>query len=396
MPLHVCRTNIDQTLRLTILRFVTAPSSRDNLKVTKEMFTLALSYFQVMPSYLDFLFSFGQQGFGQDLYFSGFRSQLRMDDPSRGIKVPDDGVSRQSFQLCYNLKAVEHMESNGDSPWALRQCAIHHIFDIETTRANWLLVEGRSNLQRRVTSAVGSKGLPELTSFGTVDEAFGSSLATHILMCEWATENWQWYIKYLDEQYHELNRRAVMKHDATSTKWMENDYLRSLRSPSDKAFSQNFSMPRLFGISSFFGDQGRTTAFGPDPTSDPQQWHGDERRRLSVDTLDPSIELDAKEYTFMDLQRIQHMEEIVHEATLFLQQNASVMEQLKEFYSNLNQETAWPEELSDPCKAAMTRFQRRIQSLKTDQQTQLSRCEMLSRLLADRKSLVSRYSIYIR
>ena len=42
-------------------------------------------------------------------------------------------------------------------------------------------------------------GRPEDRAFSTSEDCFRTSLTTHLLNCHWSTEEWRWYIQWLEE-----------------------------------------------------------------------------------------------------------------------------------------------------------------------------------------------------
>ena len=70
-----------------------------------------LTYHQVMPAFLDFLFPFGFQKYRQDFHFGGFRQHTTLSDLDRGLAIAEIGRSGRGYQLCYSLKAVEQSKS---------------------------------------------------------------------------------------------------------------------------------------------------------------------------------------------------------------------------------------------------------------------------------------------
>jgi hypothetical protein len=168
------------------------------------MLTRILSYHQVMPSYLDFMLVFGRQSDARDLRFSGFREQTLLSNPPRAVSEQTLGRSGQQFQLCYNLKSVTCPTSSNSVPikedWPpIRQAAFHHQFDVVKGNTLWIITKGDLELKSRVESMTGPDGRPEDKAFDTPKESFKSSLAAHLLYCNWATEEWRWYVQWLEE-----------------------------------------------------------------------------------------------------------------------------------------------------------------------------------------------------
>ena len=149
------------------------------------------------------MFVFGAQSDPRDLRFSGFRQQTLMSDPPRGLVMPDLGQSGRHFQLCYNLKGVTFKKGNNENckldEWSVRQAAIYHQFDVGFGTTLWIVTKGRLDIQQRYKELTGPDGRPEDKSFGNLEECFRSSLAAHLLCCHWSTEDWRWYIRWLEK-----------------------------------------------------------------------------------------------------------------------------------------------------------------------------------------------------
>ncbi|KAF4630836.1 hypothetical protein G7Y89_g7300 [Cudoniella acicularis] len=193
--------------------YIYAEHSRDRLRVTRGMLAQILTYHQVMPAYLDFMFVFGSQSDPRDLRFSSFRQQTILEDPPRLVAIPELGRSGRQFQLCYNLKGVTMKSKNAKneklSEWSIRQAAIHHQFDVVYGTTLWIVTKGRLDLQQRFKRLTGRDGRAEDMSFGNVCECFRSSLAAHLMYCYWSTEDWRWYICWLEEVIDAESSMAV-------------------------------------------------------------------------------------------------------------------------------------------------------------------------------------------
>jgi hypothetical protein len=166
------------------------------------MLTQLLSYHQVIPVYLDFIFVFGARSDPLDLRFSGFRQQMTLSESMQRPAVSSLGRSGRQYQLCYNLKGVtlrmEDKTNHELDDWSIRQVAIHHQFDVVNGTTLWIINKGHTDILDRFKTLTGPNGEPESKSFGTVEQCFRSSLAAHLLYCHWSTEGWRWYIRWLE------------------------------------------------------------------------------------------------------------------------------------------------------------------------------------------------------
>lgn len=186
----------------TVSSFLWAGDSREPLKLTCTMFLRILSYHQVMAHYLDFISVFGSQSEPRDLRFSGFREQVSLNGHRNAPEIHSLGRSGRQYQLCFNLKGVTCLtpkeKTTDRKRWSIRQAAFHHQFDVETGIALWIITKGDKELKERIEDMTGPFGRSEDQAFGTTQECFKSSLAVHLLQCHWSTENWRWYIQWLE------------------------------------------------------------------------------------------------------------------------------------------------------------------------------------------------------
>lgn len=156
-----------------------------------------------MPVYLDFMLVFGAQDDPKDLRFSGLREQINLKTPTDDMVVPSLGRSGRHYQLCYNLKSVQSKSKSTDNvkldDWSIRQAAMFHRFDVENGSTLWVVTKGGDDLLDRYEELVGEEGRREDKQFDSPREALISSLSVHLMYCHWSTEDWRWYIRWLEE-----------------------------------------------------------------------------------------------------------------------------------------------------------------------------------------------------
>lgn len=173
------------------------------MKISRRSLTEILTFHQVLPAYLDFLLVFGAQSDPKDLRFSGFREQTAIKKTPRTCNIPELGRSGRHFKLCYNLKGVTLKKENTEniklSEWSIRQAAVYHQFDVVFGTTLWIVAKGRDDILERYKELTSSQGRPEDRTFDSPEDCFRSSLAAHLLYCHWATEDWRWYVRWLEE-----------------------------------------------------------------------------------------------------------------------------------------------------------------------------------------------------
>lgn len=180
-----------------------------------------LTFHQVMPSYLDLLFLFGNSIGPNDLKFGAFREQSSLRTTSIGC----DAMYRsgQQYEICYNLKtirredfaAVPRFDIPARVEWHVKQAAVYHKFDIKFGTTVWIFTRGALDLEKRFTEVTGPTGRQEDRSFDKPKDCFRSSLAMHAFMIHWASESWSHHLQFLDEKLDSEVRNCT-KLDCTS------------------------------------------------------------------------------------------------------------------------------------------------------------------------------------
>lgn len=371
------------------LSFVHAPNSRDRLRTTRHMLTLSLSYLQVMPEFLDFVFPFGKQISERGFHFGGFRYRTRLAYFERGLAVPELGWSGYDYKMCYNLKSVEQAKGGGE-PWSIRQAAIHHSFDVKSGQSSWIVIKANQLLQDRIKSATGPRGLPKVCSFDGLDRAFASTLATHLVFCQWSGENWRWYIEFLEEQFQESTQRTLAPITRAPTS--------PLRSPDRPPPKQNLQCLERIDHATWPEVKQPPK---PPPVSDPlpmEFHHSPDYMKDPPQTPDDRsrpAKMDSRQvFSFTDVQRTHHTEKNANAAMLILKSNISIFADIKRYYRTILSFQGWPSELTDKCPEDISRFEQDLFSIENEMRLQLSRIETLLQWIADRKSLVSQRCIH--
>lgn len=395
--------------------FIHARNSRERLNISRDMFTYALSYLQVMPEFLDLIFKFGHQEHPQELNHSGFRQRTCLQSSKRTMQIPELGWSGYGIQQCYSLKFVERSISQQHWPWSIRHCAVYHSFDVEHIRTNWIIIKGDRETERRIQNATKDGGPPELSSYDNIVGAFSTAMETHLLMFDSAIENWRWYISFLEQKSQDLTR-AVKSVDA-----------KVALSPIPETPLSPISRTATFGAKSmrqFSRNNPRqescyepTGYAAPKPTVTladvPSALQVEKPPELMIYTnlktgrpqpLPPGRTVESLEspqtqrppnevygqqqFDFNDLQKVQHVEEKANEALLAMSLNLRVILQTGKYYQYLIENHDLPHDIRVGALGYATDFVHRIDGIKCNVQLQTARTEAVLRLLANRKSLL--------
>lgn len=184
-------------------RFLNAAHSEARLKITRKMLVRILTFYQVMPSFLDFLVLFGSHEHSREKRFSSFRAESILGDPT--LSLDSLGRAGKHFQICYNLKGIAMRTEGGtltatNVSWSTLQAAVHHQFDISQGCAVWMIARAGWDIKERIESMTGTGGRTEDREFRTAAQSFKSSLAVHLLLCHWSSENWRSHFQWLEDE----------------------------------------------------------------------------------------------------------------------------------------------------------------------------------------------------
>lgn len=380
--------------------FIHAAHSRDKLKISREMLMLCFTHFQVMPEFVEFLFPFGFQSYAQDFYFSGFRQRTQLAEHRRNA-APNARPVDKRFQICYNFKSVEPSDSHD---WSIRHCAVHHSFDMidkKEVRTNWIIVKGDELMKQRIESATSDRGSHEPSDFQSMDGAFKTSLETHLIFCDWSTENWRIYINSIEERFQSMTRRTfsapvhvpfvpAAATDQYTLKSRTNTnfsmFSRTSTHMTEKgslkpAVKRQLSAPRTY-------ENPDTGVSQPLPPDDDDDDDDDGEPAIPLKPNDVKVEDENRDFSFDRLRKVHKFAEKANEAVLVLKQNIIVLAQLKQYYRSISKRKDFPKDLAESCEDAIDGFELRIDGLENDMQTQILRLETLLRLLEDRKTLL--------
>ena len=232
---------------LIVRSFLYGGHSEARLNITKKMLLRILTYHQVTPNYLNFLVVFGNHEHSREKRFSGFRGECMVG--VQALAAECLGRSETSYQLCYNLKTIVRQTADGqlappDSRWSTRQCAIHHQFDSKKGNSLWIITRTGQEIKQRIEALTGKDGRKEDREFQTPEQRFKASLAVHLLLCYWSSENWRTYLQWLED----LVEREVSLKTSQITSFDADSYNRLSYLPTAPRATRgylNFKLPRV-------------------------------------------------------------------------------------------------------------------------------------------------------
>ncbi|KAI1623065.1 hypothetical protein EDD37DRAFT_455481 [Exophiala viscosa] len=373
--------------------FIHAQNSRDRLRVTREMLMALLTYYQVMPAFLDFVFPFGKTADARDFFYSGFKHETRLSKADRGLRVDPLSRSGLRLQVSYSLWAPAKTNAFQNWEWSVQPMSIYHSFDFETGRMLWILIKGDPKIKDQVASAIESPNHPQLRRLGSRDERFATSLATHESFKDWVGENWLWYVNFLEEKVQEITDRTL---NVTINK---DSVVAALRASSQATGATSPTIERSqtwTTIQRAFTWRKEAPPILPTAQPRPAQPPVASPARKLPRKLPPGVTAqqqerkpNADEFDIDDIRKVERVEERTNAALLILRTQISVMTGLLEHYGTILHSKDAPKDMAKNCEAALTKFQISITGAVSEMQLHQSRLETLSRLLAERKTLMS-------
>ncbi|KAL8868867.1 MAG: hypothetical protein Q9174_004700 [Haloplaca sp. 1 TL-2023] len=304
--------------------------------------------------------------------------------------------------MCYSLKAVERSEVQTEWPWSIRHYATQHVFDVGNVRSTWLVVKGNSVLEDRITSATSSQAPPDYTSYQSVGEAFSAALYTHLIMIDCSAENWRWYVNFLEDKFQEISEGAISTNADIPMSPKETEDVFAL---GPRTNTQNTNQTRKSRTFSFRSAVQKTNTMPsvkeivpPQPfqitkSGKKQPLPPGMSTACPATTKSRGVQLDVygqPMFRFRDLQDIQDFEESANDTILVLKLNMKICRQILDFHQSLFRNKELPPTILDTCQESMLRFERRVQGVTSHMESQILRVEGLLRLIADRKTLITK------
>ncbi|KAK0729526.1 hypothetical protein B0H67DRAFT_559020 [Lasiosphaeris hirsuta] len=198
--------------------FLATASSVDPLEITPDALKRVLSYYQVMPCFPDFLYTFGAKN-GDDreiTRFSGFRTEKTFRNANAAMEIPALNRSGKTYQLCYTLKSVSlkpvtdgHLDPIINKAWRIRSAVIYHRFDIEYGTQLWIIGDPLEGIHEVVQEHIHEKKIHS-ARFGTTAQSFNTSLEMVLHYAQWATEEWRWHVQSSEDILEKITQHYAV------------------------------------------------------------------------------------------------------------------------------------------------------------------------------------------
>ncbi|KAK3904039.1 hypothetical protein C8A05DRAFT_42815 [Staphylotrichum tortipilum] len=336
--------------------FIFSKDSRSALGCSKEQLSMLLTYHQVMPSFLDLVFTF-QDRREKPLNYALFRHENYLDVTSPSLSLPHLGRSGIQVQHAFNLLTVERADAVWEhNQWPLRHASLYHSLDLKTGRAVYIVMKGNAELAARIKTATDTNRHLRPDTPRTSEQSFLASLQVHLIMLEWSVESWGKYIDSMDDR---LQDKSIEARIAPVAK---------VASPVNLAQRLGSEIPLV--------KQGGATAMVDTAMVD-------EPHSL-IDQLD---DLENR-FSFDQLQRLGLMGDELGQSILALEQSRAVVSQVQEQYETVIASHAFNTFVNqEKCNGDVAAFFRRLRSVLQDMDVHHRRLQALARTVEVDKQL---------
>ncbi|KAI1208378.1 uncharacterized protein F4807DRAFT_431109 [Annulohypoxylon truncatum] len=382
--------------------FVQAASSRGALGCSKEQLTYLLTYYQVMPSFLDFVLNFSTRG--APVAHASFRHENYLEKNSPELALPEFKRSGIQIQHAFNLLSIERTRNEDEmNQWPLRQVAMYHSFDVTNGRSLWIILKGNQLMARRILAATKSHRHLKASEIESPETSFIAGLQIQTMMVEWCSESWAEYIDYLEA---EVAQNTMEGEAAPVEKMVRPEEIESLHSP--RATNTWGSQPdssltnprrRTFPRSSsdllaiIRRMSGLETGISTSPRDEPSEKDVEASAGLVVepeseeDKGDKLAELE-KQFSFEKFQKLSLLGRDIEQALVVIEQNKGVLQAIGEHYRSVVESYGFTTNMKkDLYDSDLTTFLAKIRSIERDLDRHYGRIQTLSRALENAKTV---------
>lgn len=370
---------------------IQASTSRTKLLLSEAMLKDLLTYFQVMPSVIPLIGSFGIDA-GKDFQHCQFEANARFSPAELGLAVPELKRSGRTLEIAYLFRTVEPSSSIEGIPWQIKQTCVYHNFDVDTGLNTWIFIKGSDLVKRRIMDGI---CLP--SSDTSPSEAFLFALSVHLMLAYLSVENWRAYVNSLEQKAQRVTRARTFKPVETpkpafllSPTPMSPNQSSSPSTPHGRSFSFIHSqLSRSSTIRSLMPRMGVSSPL-PSQTGTEMPMLGTTVSHSVSVSNQGSVGEDSEEQAYFQcLQEIKWLEEQALEASLVLKSTMRIWKQVQKTYQEYMVDEHFPEILRKESQRGSKQFLNQLDSTQEALEGQILRVEALIALLGGRKTLVT-------
>ncbi|KAI0889237.1 uncharacterized protein GGS22DRAFT_177782 [Annulohypoxylon maeteangense] len=379
--------------------FIQSASSRGALGCSQEQLTYLLTYYQVMPSFLDFVLNFSIRG--GPVAHASFRHENYLEMNSPELALPELKRSGIQIQHSFNLLSVERARNPDEkNQWPLRQVALYHSFDVTNGRSLWIILKGNQLMARRILAATKNHRHLKAAEINSPETSFIAGLQVQMMMIEWCSESWPEYIDHLEAEVAQTSvegkaapvekmtspSEIELMHSPKTTNTWGSQTGSSLASPKRRTFPRSSSdllaiIRRMSGLES-----GVSTL----PRDEPNEKDIEATAGLVEKEEDEGDKLSdlEKEFSFVKFQRLSLLGQDIEQALVVIEQNKGVLKAIEEHYHSVIESYGFTTHMKkDLCNSDITTFLTKLRSIERDLDIHYGRIQTLSRALENDKTV---------
>ncbi|KAI1460310.1 hypothetical protein F4805DRAFT_417185 [Annulohypoxylon moriforme] len=381
--------------------FIESASSRGALKCSKEQLTYLLTYYQVMPSFLDFVLNFSIRG--GPVAHASFRHESYLEKNSPELALPALNRSGIQIQHAFNLLSVERARDPEEkNQWPLRQVALYHSFDVTNGRSLWIILKGNQLMARRIFNATKNHRHLKAAEITSPETSFIAGLQVQMMMIEWCSESWAEYIDHLEAEVAQTSDEGKAAPVEKMTSPTEIELMHSPRttntwgSQAGSSLATSPKQQRTFPRSSsdllaiFRRMSGLESGTPTLPRDEPNEKDVEATAGLVEQQEDEGDKLAdlEKEFSFEKFQRLSLLGQDIEQALVVIEQNKGVLNAIEEHYRSVIESYGFTTYMKkDLYDSDLTTFLAKIRSIGRDLDINYGRLQTLSRTLENDKSV---------
>lgn len=392
-------------------RFISAPHSRAPLNCTLDIFSYLCTYQQVSADFIDLLYSFGVASnlAPNDFHHTRFIWEYTGEASPLLYSIPELGRSGVEMIVGYKLSAME--ESDFDKQWTMRQTAVYHSLDLLNGRSFWVTVKANGVIRNRIVEASSSSSGPLSVVPNDLQSSLRNALATHLIMLQWCTDGWRWYVSHLEKDARERLAKTTAAPYMSRTETLDPSptLVRALSTNR----SGSLTIEGLRQASTFSrgnGDISPIKTYTPEFPQEPPPPHTqpflaasgavpgpltmepekmDQAREEQIDQTIKRLQV-LNDFSLKGLQNLNFTSSKLREAKMVMSMNINILRELRKHYWEMVENTSIPSEVAEACKVDMASFQRRVKLFESCLESECLRADTLMGQLDDGKNLVCR------
>ena len=177
------------------------------LNITETLMRKVLTRYQVDPSFLSVLFSFGatpnlaesgSSNIASTVSNDGSQSRITFFVQSQSVKYTDEPQ-----EVSYQIRYAEENHRSPESPWSVRQTGVYHHHSAKNDFDLFILLHPIENsfFEQQVTSLAMTQSFQDELAC-LVENPY----RMHIMPFALYLDNWRWYFRYLGEEFQDKVR----------------------------------------------------------------------------------------------------------------------------------------------------------------------------------------------